>query len=69
MNHKFWYKNIGLSRDFRTNAWSAQCKRCKIKHHPKTTMLAHQEIECPDCGYFEVVNWNHIIDEQEKSNV
>lgn len=60
----------GLSHDQRTNLWSVTCRHCGKTHTPKTTMLAWQTIECPGkkCETSEVINYNDLIDDSEKSS-
>jgi hypothetical protein len=56
---KFIISYSGSSRDQRTNSWDITCN-CGKYFSPLTTMLALQEVECPKCGYTEIINYNKI---------
>lgn len=49
---------VGTSPDRRTNVWQIipDCGHTPFK--PPTTLLAHQQVECPRCGKSWGVNYN-----------
>jgi len=49
----------GSSSDGRTSVWLITCI-CGKQYTPPTTIFAQQQVHCPKCGHYEVIDYNKI---------
>lgn len=59
-SEKFKLYLRGSSRDLRTNAWTATCKKCNKQFDPPTTMMRFNNIVCTKCNESEIIDYNHL---------
>ena len=53
---------VGISSVYRTNVWSISCPYCGQSFKPQTTMMAFQNLTCPNkkCKRNFSVNYNEL---------